>query len=70
MFFKQIRKDKLKARAASDLDIQWTECTSLKCFRYRYADHLISKCHKPPKDNKKQQNQVRYNERGNRESQK
>ena len=47
-----------------------TERTPCKCFRCGSEDHLISKCPKPPKDNEKRQNQVRFGERGNRASQK
>ena len=38
--------------------------------RYGYIDHLIAICPKPPKDNDRRRNDVRFNERGNRESQK
>ena len=38
-------------------------------FRYVYVDHLSYKCPKPPKDNEKWKNQVRFSERGNRASQ-
>ena len=36
-----------------------------KCFRCGSEDHIIAKCPKPPKDNEKQQKQVRFNEKGN-----
>ena len=42
------------------------ERTSRKCFRCGSEDHLIAKCPNPPKDNEKRQNQVRFNEKGNR----
>ena len=43
---------------ADDLDKQQTERIPRKCFRCGYKDHLIAKLPKPPKDNKKQHNQV------------
>ena len=57
--------DKEKARADGDSDRQQT-----KCFRCGYVNNLVAKCKKPPKDNKKGQNTVRFNERGNHTSQK
>ena len=68
--FKRIRKDKEKYHAAGDLYRQRTERTPHKCFICRSVDLLIDKYNKPPKDNGKQQNQVRFNERGNHASQK
>ena len=38
-----------KARAADDSDKLQTKCTPRKCFRWKYEDHLIDKCPKPPK---------------------
>ena len=35
-------------------------------FRCGSEDHMIAKCTKPPKDNEKQRNQVRFYEKGNR----
>ena len=46
------------------------EHTTRKCFRCGSEDHLISKCPKPPKENKKLRKQVRFSERGNRVYQK
>ena len=63
--FKRIRKEKGKARASGASDNRQTERTSSKCFRYGSEDNLIAKIPKPPKDNEKQQNQVRLNEKGN-----
>ena len=37
-----------------------------KCFGCGSEYHLIKKCLKPPKENHKQQKQVRFNEKGNR----
>ena len=59
--FKRIRNDKEIARAAGDSDMQRTEHTPCKCFRYKYLNHLIDKCLKPPKDNEKKQKQVCFN---------
>ena len=58
--------DKGKYRADGGLE-KHTPC---KCFICVYVDHLISKCPKPPKDNYKRQNTVRFNERCNHTSQK
>ena len=56
--FKSIRQEKEKDLAAVDLDNKLTEQTPRKCFRCGYEDHLIAKCPKQPKDNKKQRKQV------------
>ena len=45
-----------------DLDKQGTERTPQKCFRCGSEDNIIAKCTKPPKDNKKRQNQVRFSD--------
>ena len=52
------------------MEKQRNERTSRICFRCKSVDHLISKCPKPPKDNKKRQKHVRFNKRGNCASQK
>ena len=67
---KNIRKDNDKSCAAGDLYRQRNERVFCKCFRCGSVDHLIAKCLKPPKDNKKQQNTFRFNERVNRVPQK
>ena len=46
-----IRKDKEKARAASDFDKQQTESTPQKYLKCGYVHHMLAKCTKPPKDN-------------------
>ena len=46
------------------------EIYSSYIFRWGSVDHLISKCSKPPKDNKKEQKTVFFNERCNRAFQK
>ena len=68
--FKRIRKDKEQARAAGDLEKRRTKRTPCKCFIYGSEDHLIDKCPKPPKDNKKRRKQVRFGESFNCASQK
>ena len=67
VFFKRIRPEKEKARAAGASDNRRTERTSQKCFRCGSEEHLIGKRPKPPKDNEKRRKQVCFNERGNRE---
>ena len=57
----RIRKYKGKYHTAGDSGKQRTEHTAHNLCRCRYVDHLIAKCLKPPKDNDKQQNQVRFN---------
>ena len=49
---------------------QKNEHPPCKCFRFGYVDHLIAKFLKPPNYNNKQQNNVRFNKRGYRASQK
>ena len=61
----KLRKDNEKTCAAGDSDRQWTERTPRKCFRCGSVNHLFAKYLKPPKDNKRQQKQVCFNERGN-----
>ena len=48
------------------MDNRQTERPPRKYFTCGYEDHLISKFLKPPKDNEKQRNQVRFNDKGNR----
>ena len=52
-YSKNIRKDKEKDHAAGDSDRQRTERKYCKCFRCGSVHHLIAKCPKPPKENKK-----------------
>ena len=53
-----------------DSDNRSMEYTPRKCFRFSSEDNLIEKFPNPPKDDEKRQKQVRFNERGNRESHK
>ena len=64
--FKRIRKEKYKARAVDVLSNRNSERPPRECFRCGSEDHMIAKCPKPPKDNEKQQKQVRFDEKGNR----
>ena len=48
--FKEIRKEKEKARVAGDLDKRRMEHTSHKCFRCGSEDHLIEEYPKPSKE--------------------
>ena len=68
--FQNYQKGEKKDRADGDSDKKHTERTPHKCFRCGYEDHLIAKCLKPPKDNKKRKKKVRFSERVNRASQK
>ena len=60
-----IRQEKVKTCVAGDSDNTRTEHTPRKCFRCGSEDPLIAKILKPPRDNEKQRNQVRFNEKGN-----
>ena len=53
---------------AVDFERQQTEHVPRKYFICGSIHHLISKWPKPPKDNKKWQNNVRFNETGNNAS--
>ena len=68
--FKMIGKEKEKSCASGDSDNRRTERIPRKCFRCGSGDHLIEKCPNPPKENKRQQTQVCFNERNNLSSQK
>ena len=64
--FKNIRKEKEKARA---VDVSYninSERPPCKCFKCGSEYHIIAKCPKPPKDNEKRRRQVLFNEKGNR----
>ena len=65
--FKGIIKEKEKACAVDVTSNIEMEHTPQKCFRCESEDHIIAKCPKPPKDNKKRRRKVRLNEKGNRE---
>ena len=65
-WFKRIRKEKEKACAVDVSSNRNSGRPPRKYFRCGYKDHMIAKCPKPPKDNKKRRRQVRFNEKGNR----
>ena len=65
-FFKMIRKEKEISRVVDVSYNRHMEHPPRKCFRCGYEDHMIAKCPKPPKDNDKWLNQVRFNEKVNR----
>ena len=46
------------------MDNRRTKRTLQKCFRYVSEDHIIAKCPKPPKENKKRRKKVRFSEIG------
>ena len=64
--FKRIRQEKKNARPAGHSDNRQTERTPRKCFICVSQYHLIAKCPKPPKDNKKRKTKLCSNEKGNR----
>ena len=51
--FKNIRKEKEKARSAGALSNKNSYRPAWKCFICGSEDHLIAKCPKPPKDREK-----------------
>ena len=64
--FKRIRKEKEKARAVDVSSNRQMERTPRKCFRCGSEDHMIAKFLKPPKDNEKLREQIRFNAKFNR----
>ena len=64
--FQKDRQEKEKARAVGVSSNRNSERPPRKCYRCGSEDHMIEKFPKPPKDNKKQRKQVRFNEKGNR----
>ena len=63
--YKNIRKDKEKARSAGASSNKNSDRPARKCFRCGSEDHLIAECPKPPKDGKKKRTKVSFNEKGN-----
>ena len=51
--FKNIRKEKEKARSAGTSSNKDSDRPTRKCFRCGSEDHIIAKCPKPPKDGEK-----------------
>ena len=64
--FQRDKKEKKKARAVDVSSNRNSERPHRKCFRCGFEYHMIAKCLKPPKDNKKRRKQVCFNEKGNR----
>ena len=67
---KKIRKENEKSHAAGDFDNRGKERTPWKWFRFRYEVHIISNDPKPYIENEKCRKQVKFNEKGDFESQK
>ena len=63
---KRIRKEKEKDRVVDASYDRQTERMPWRCFRCGSEDHMIAKYPKPPKDNEKRRNQVRFKEKCNR----
>ena len=61
--FKRIRNEKEKDRAVDVSSNRNLERPPWKCYRCGSEDHMIAKCPKAPKDNKKLRKQVRFNEK-------
>ena len=59
------KKRKRKARAVDVLSNRQMERTPRNCFRCGFEYHIIEECPKPPKDNEKLLNQVRFHEKVN-----
>ena len=55
----------MKARAVGVSSNINTERPPRKFYKCGSEDYMIPKCPKPPKDNEKRKNQVRFNEKGN-----
>ena len=64
--FKNIRKEKEKARSAGTSSNKNSDHPARKCFRCGSEYHLIAKCPKPPKDSEKRRKSDKYKEKGNR----
>ena len=61
--FKNIKKEKEKARAVDVSSNRNSERPTRKCFRCGYEDHMIAKCPKPPRDNEKRRRMLSFNEK-------
>ena len=64
--FKNIRKEKEKARSAGTLSNKNSDRPAQKCFRCGFEDHMITKCPNPPKDSEKRLMSEKSKEKGNR----
>ena len=63
--FKNIRKEKEKARSAGTSSNKNSDRPARKCFRGGYEDHMIAKFPKPPKDSEKRCKSERSKEKCN-----
>ena len=63
--FKNIRKEKEKARSAGTSSKINSDRPAQKCFRCGSEDHLIAKCTKPPKDIEKRRKSGKSKEKVN-----
>ena len=63
--FKNIRKEKEKARSAGNLPNKNSDRPDRKCYRCGSKDHLIAKCPKPPIDSEKICKSDKDKEKGN-----
>ena len=61
--FKNIRKEKQKARSAGTSSNKNSDCPARKCFRCGSEDHLIAKGPKPPKDSDKRRKSEKSKEK-------
>ena len=60
-WFKNIRKEKEKARSAGTSSYKNSYRPAWKCFRCGSEDHLITECPKPPKDSEKRRKSEKSN---------
>ena len=65
-YFKNIRKEKEKARSAGTSSNKNSDRPARKCFRCGSEDHMITKCPKPPKYREKIRKSEKSKEKGNR----
>ena len=63
--FKNIRKEKEKARSTGTSSNKNSDRPARKCFRCGSKDHLIAKCPKPPKDSEKRRKSEKSKKKGN-----
>ena len=64
--FKNIRKEKEKARSAGTSSLKKSDRPTRKCFRCGAEDHLIAKYPKPPKDSEKRRKSDKSKDKVNR----
>ena len=64
-FFKNIGKEREKARSAGTSSNRNSDLPAQKCFRCGSKNHIIAKFPKPPKDSEKRRKSAHSNEKGN-----